>query len=277
MSSTVPGMSNDQRTHPARDGEGDATRAPDRNQNWGRKMMAQSRSRRPRVICHMAASTDGRIVVDGWPAAATTAVRREYERVHADYGADGWLCGRVTMEPFAKGRRSEAEIAREHDGTPREDFTAPGEHTSFAFAVDARGRLAWERSDIDGDHVVAILAERVSDEYLAFLRGSGVSYVLAGDHDVDLALALEKIGARFGVRTLMLEGGGRINGAMLRADLVDEVSLLVAPVADGRLGTPALFDDEGDDVMPRRLALEAVERREGDVVWLRYRVERGAP
>jgi 2,5-diamino-6-(ribosylamino)-4(3H)-pyrimidinone 5'-phosphate reductase len=39
-----------------------------------------------------------------------------------------------------------------------------------------------------------------------------VSYLLAGERQVDLALALEKIGARSGVRTLMLEGGGRKMG-----------------------------------------------------------------
>ena len=61
---------------------------------------------------------------------------------------------------------------------------------------------------------------------------------------------------------------------MLRAGLVDEVSLLVAPVADGRIGMPALFDLDGDDVTPQRLALEGVERRADDVLWLRYRVER---
>jgi 2,5-diamino-6-(ribosylamino)-4(3H)-pyrimidinone 5'-phosphate reductase len=198
--------------------------------------------------------------------------------VHESYEPDGWICGRVTMEQhFAQGLRSDAEIAREHHGAPREDFRAPGEHDSFAFAVDASGRLAWETNDIDGDHVVAILSERVSDEYLAFLRGRGVSYLLAGARDVDLPVALEKIGARFGVRTLMLEGGGRINGGMLRAGLIDEVSLLLAPVADGRIGTPALFDvDDGDDAAPHRLALEGVERRADDVLWLRYRVETAA-
>ncbi len=60
---------------------------------------------------------------------------------------------------------------------------------------------------------------------------------------------------------------------MLRAGLIDEVSLLMAPVADGRMGTPALFDVDGDDAIPYRLALEAVDRRADDVVWLRYRVE----
>jgi 2,5-diamino-6-(ribosylamino)-4(3H)-pyrimidinone 5'-phosphate reductase len=44
---------------------------------------------RPRVICHMAASIDGRIVVDGWPESIAAAVRREYEQVHASYNANG--------------------------------------------------------------------------------------------------------------------------------------------------------------------------------------------
>jgi riboflavin biosynthesis pyrimidine reductase len=190
---------------------------------------------RPRVICHMVGSVDGRIVVDGWPL--SDEARREYERVHASYRPDGWICGRVTMEEhFAAGTRSDAEVDREHaGGATREDFVAPGEHESFAIALDPRGKLVWDSGDTHGDHVVAVLTHRVSDEYLASLRERGVSYLLAGDDDVDLALALDRIGERLGVRTLMLEGGGGINGSFLRAGLVDELSLLLAPVADGRI------------------------------------------
>jgi 2,5-diamino-6-(ribosylamino)-4(3H)-pyrimidinone 5'-phosphate reductase len=227
---------------------------------------------RPRVICHMTASIDGRIVAGAWPVSPEG--RRQYELIHASYEPDGWMCGRVTMAPFARRLRSDEEVARERtDGTHREDFTAAGEHGSFAFAIDPRGRLAWESNDIDGDHVVAILSERVSDEYLAFLRGRGVSYLLAGVRDIDLSAALQKIGARLGVRTLVLEGGGRINGGMLRAGLIDELSVLVAPVADGRVGVPSLFDTDGEDVIPRRLVLDHVERRADDMLWLRYRLE----
>lgn len=160
-------------------------------------------------------------------------------------------------------------------GRAREDFVAPGAPDSFAFALDEHGRLAWDSNDIDGDHVVAVLSERVSDDYLAFLRGTGVSYLLCGARDVDLALMLEKIASRFGVKTLMLEGGGRINGSLLQAGLIDEVSVIVSPVADGRMGTPALFDVDGDDATPHRLALESVERRADDTLWLRYRVVDG--
>jgi 2,5-diamino-6-(ribosylamino)-4(3H)-pyrimidinone 5'-phosphate reductase len=226
---------------------------------------------RPRVICHMATSVDGRIAASGWPV--VEAVRAVYEQVHDKYNADGWICGRVTMEPFAKRLRRDAQVNREHLGEAREDFVAPGEHASYAIAIDASGRLAWESNDIDGDHVVAVLSERVSDEYLAFLRERAVSYVLAGARGVDLALALEKIGALFAVKTLMLEGGGRINGGFLAAGLIDEISLILAPVADGRAGTPALFDRDGADASAHRLALEGVERLADDLLWLRYRVE----
>jgi riboflavin biosynthesis pyrimidine reductase len=40
-------------------------------------------SMRPRVICHMATSIDGRIVTDGWPD--SPAIRREYEQIHTMY------------------------------------------------------------------------------------------------------------------------------------------------------------------------------------------------
>ena len=221
----------------------------------------------------MMASVDGRIVVDGWPLSAEG--RRQYELVHGTYEPDAWICGRVTMEQhFAAGARSDTEVARTYDGPPRDDFVAPGGHASFAIAVDARGKLVWESGEVAGDHVVAVLSERVSDEYLATLRERGVSYLLAGRDDVDLVVALEKMSARLGVRTLMLEGGGRVNGSFLRAGLVDEVSLLVAPVADGRVGTPTVFDVAGEGATPRRLVLDGVERRADDVLWLRYRVER---
>jgi 2,5-diamino-6-(ribosylamino)-4(3H)-pyrimidinone 5'-phosphate reductase len=234
-------------------------------------MTVANRAKRPRVICHMATSIDGRIVTDRWPD--PPAARREYEQIHVGYDADGWMCGRITMEPFAGGVRSDADVARQHRGGAREDNTASGKHESFAVAIDPSGRLAWQTSDIDGDHVIAVLSERVSDEYLAFLRERGVSYVLAGTSDADLPLALEKIAARFGIRTLMLEGGGRINGGFLASGLIDEVSVLISPVADARTGTAALFDLDPDDATPRRLVLEAVERRADNFVWLRYRVD----
>jgi riboflavin biosynthesis pyrimidine reductase len=183
---------------------------------------------RPRVICHMMASVDGRIATAGWPLSREAAA--QYEQAHASYEADAWICGRVTMEQhFAAGLRPDDEIARVYRGPVREDFVAEGEHESFAIALDPRGRLVWKSGVMHGEHIVALLTHGVSNEYLAELRERGVSYLLAGEEEVDLPLALEKISRRLGVATLMLEGGGSINGSFLRAGLIDELSLLVVP------------------------------------------------
>src|SRR3954454_5967679 len=117
---------------------------------------------RPRVICHMMTSVDGRIVTEGWPQSEEG--RRQYEEVHSTYDAEAWMCGRVTMEQhFAAGSRSEADVAKQYSGAAREDFVAAGDHDSYAIALDPRGRLIWESGDIEGDHVVAVLTERVSN------------------------------------------------------------------------------------------------------------------
>jgi 2,5-diamino-6-(ribosylamino)-4(3H)-pyrimidinone 5'-phosphate reductase len=176
------------------------------------------------------------------------------------------------MEAFAGATRALDAVERERlHGAMRDDFVTHGDFDSFAFAIDPKGRLAWASNDIDGDYVGAVLSTRAAADDIAFLRERRVSYLLAGEDDVDLALALEKIGARFGVRTRRLEGGGRTNGSFLAAGLIGEVSLRLAPVADARVGTPALFDIEGDGAAAVRLGLDSLERREHDVLWLRYR------
>jgi riboflavin biosynthesis pyrimidine reductase len=79
-----------------------------------------------------------------------------------------------------------------------------------------------------------------------------------------------------GVRTLMLEGNGRINVAALRARPIDQVSILDGPMVDGR-GRPTPFEFDLDYTARRRLALHAGERRADDFHLSPYDVEgRGA-
>ncbi|MBJ6142268.1 hypothetical protein [Hymenobacter sp. BT559] len=132
---------------------------------------------KPRVICHMMSSLDGRIIVQRW--GADVPGRDEYEATAATFESQAWLCGRVTMEKdFTKGRQPDLQPVT----TPldRTDFVAEHEADSFVVAVDAHGKLAWEAADIDGEHLIEVLTEQVSDEYLAYLRRLGISYVFGG-------------------------------------------------------------------------------------------------
>ena len=224
---------------------------------------------RPYVICHMLPSIDGRIVIRDWKLTNAT---REYERTAATFEADAWIIGRISMEPYAGKARVPKRANRER--IAREDFVADHDAESYAIAIDPSGKLTWRASDIDGEHVITILTEAVSDDYLAFLQAKGVSYLFGGKKRIDLAKVLQKLRARFGIKRLLLEGGGKINGSFLAANLIDELSILVGPVADGSAGTPSLFDVEDRRAPARNLKLLSMEKRAGGIVWLRYKVRR---
>jgi 2,5-diamino-6-(ribosylamino)-4(3H)-pyrimidinone 5'-phosphate reductase len=94
---------------------------------------------RPYVICHMVPSVDGRIVTAGWRL--TPGLVAEYERTAATFGADGWIIGRISMEPYAGRARLPAGVKGEH--VPRTDFVARSDAASYAIAIDPRGKLRW--------------------------------------------------------------------------------------------------------------------------------------
>jgi riboflavin biosynthesis pyrimidine reductase len=74
----------------------------------------------------------------------------------------------------------------------------------------------------------------------------------------------------------MLEGGGGTNGSFIHQGLVDELSLLLTPVADGGVDEPSLFDVEGK--RPKKavahLRLRTVRKVATGMVWLKYKVQR---
>ncbi|MGI4779898.1 MAG: dihydrofolate reductase family protein [Janthinobacterium lividum] len=72
---------------------------------------------------------------------------------------------------------------------------------------------------------------------------------------------------------MLLEGGGRIDGAFLQAGVVDEINLLPAPAIGGGSGSPAIFE-AGEKGLGGRAKLELKSARPvaGGAVHLRYRV-----
>jgi 2,5-diamino-6-(ribosylamino)-4(3H)-pyrimidinone 5'-phosphate reductase len=225
-------------------------------------------TKRPHVICHMAPSIDGRIVTKRWKIIAK--ISAEYERTAKTFGADAWMIGRISMEPYAG--RARVPKRKSKQPIPRTDFIARRDAKSYALALDPSGKLTWKSSSIDGEHVITVLTQKVSDDYLAFLRSKGVSYVFGGKNDVDLKRVLEKLRREFGIEKLLLEGGGGINGSFLEANLIDELSIVLAPIADGSVGTPTLFDADDRTGLPRYMKLLSCKKR-GDLVWLRYRTK----
>lgn len=229
---------------------------------------------KPKVICHMMSTIDGRILTANWGAAYKQLSLGElYEKVHTGFNADAWLCGRVTMEKDFTGGAEPVIKAGVHDAT-RLDFVGDRKVESFAIAVDEHGKLGWHNNEISGDHIITILSEKVADGYLAHLRDIGVSYIFAGKDKFDLGIALEKLKALFGIETIMLEGGGGLNGTMMEEGLVDEISLLIIPLVDGTVGSASSFDIHERKLPAHQLQLIKTEIMAYDVFWLHYKVKR---
>jgi riboflavin biosynthesis pyrimidine reductase len=227
---------------------------------------------KPHVACIVSASIDGRLWLSRW-SPDPAPLRGLFERVHDEIGCDAWLIGRATGHEYAK-----REVYPPHSSEtyPREHWFAQRDAKVVGVVLDAHGKVAFGRSDIGGDPIVAVLTEKVSDAHLAGLRSEAISYIFAGESELDLALALEILNRELGVKRLLVEGGGTTNGNFLRAGLIDEIHLILNPAVDGTKGAPSAFDspDEGPQKAPlAKMTLESTKPLEGGALWLRYRVQ----
>jgi 2,5-diamino-6-(ribosylamino)-4(3H)-pyrimidinone 5'-phosphate reductase len=227
---------------------------------------------KPYVICHMVTSIDGKILGERWgrlPRVGDSG--KLFETTAASFGIDAWLVGNTTMKEFAG---PPLRLPASNDRVQRKDYVADLRARRFAIGADAKGVLRFRQPEVNGDHIVVLVSEKVSDAYLAHLRAVGVSYLFCGRKHVDVRRALRKIGARLRLRKLLLEGGGVFNGSVLAAGEIDEISQVIAPIADGGTGITSVFDVPGPPPRMAAARLRLLEHRAlpGGVIWLRYRV-----
>jgi len=111
----------------------------------------------------------------------------------------------------------------------------------------------------------------------AYLQREAVPYLVAGNQHVDLDLTLEKMKAQLDVRRVLSTAGGKLNGALLRGGLIDEINIELLPAVIGGYDTPSLFTSPGlkPDEWPERPKLVSAQVQADGRVWLRYRVHRG--
>lgn len=226
---------------------------------------------KPYIISHMMASVDGRI---------DCAMTEQIDSGNAYYealdklGCDSQLMGRVTMQMhYADGEPLQAAGSAP---LGRRDFHVAARAEGYTVATDTFGKLRWAHSEYDGRPLLVITGEACPKEYVDMLTGQNISWIAAGSAGTDLREAMDILYGEFGVRRLAVTGGGHINGAFLRAGLIDEVSVMIGPGIDGRKGMTSLFDGIDDMGKPATLLrLESVEQTGGGTVWLRYAVRGG--
>lgn len=227
-----------------------------------------------RIICHILQSVDGNIDGEFFAMPELRSAYQAFARIREEYACDAVISGATTAaEIYTDGFADKLPDGQK--AYPRTDWQA-AKADKYAVVIDGEGTVHWKNGMVnrrgEAMHVIVVLHENVSDAYIAHLRQAGVSYIFAGKEKLDLPLAVQKLEVQFGIKSMLLSGGGIVDMAFLQAGLIDEISLVIPPVIDGSLNLASAFDDSpfAGQHGPVALRLIDVQRIERDGLWLRY-------
>lgn len=214
---------------------------------------------RPReVTLHAAVSLDGRI--DGFEPDVAA-----FYQLAAPWNEDATLAGSETIL-CASG------VVSDDADAPRLPPPSPDDARPLLVVADTRGRVRCYTALLEAGYwrgAVALCAAATPPEHIAYLSARGVPAIRAGSRQVDLGLALAELTTRFGVQRVRADTGGTLAAALLRADVVTTLSLLIHPIVVGAGGRP-FFRALGELEASLRWRTPAVEARPDGLVWLRY-------
>lgn len=234
---------------------------------------------RPYIICHILSALDGKITGEFFGTPQTQQVSEEYARIRNEFCADAWLYGTVTTKEFTGNRKPMLhEIVQP---VPDGDYVAEHNSPLYYISIDTAGEIGWEsgifcKAGRPDSHVIEILTEQTPLAYRAYLREKGVSYLLAGDDMLDCQLAAEKLCSLFGIKKMLICGGGTVNWTFLQQGVMDELSLLLAPAADGNPSSVTVFEraPQLPFSAPAEFKLNGIERLKGNGIRLCYLIKK---
>ncbi len=229
---------------------------------------------KPYVICHMLTSIDGKI--DGaWFGAPQVATGLKfYGQQRPKFNCEATIYGTTTMAgSYSDGLAG--KLPHSNTVLPKEDYIAQPEFGNYIVSFDPEGVLGFNGPYIEKKgrakaHIIEVLTEKVSNDYLNYLRKNGISYIFAGKEIIDCKVVLEKINTLFGVKRAILAGGGVTDWFFAKDGLIDELSIVVAPVTDGSTSAVSIFEDITDSGKNIAYTLKSVENLGDSTLWLRY-------
>lgn len=120
--------------------------------------------------------------------------------------------------------------------------------------------------------ILVLTTARAGKARLARLRSLAEEVRICGTTEIDFAAALAWLRREWGVKRLLVEGGGELNNALFAAGLVDELHLTICPYVFGGRGAPTIADGVGAATLNAARTMRLVSRRQvGKELYLVYR------
>jgi 2,5-diamino-6-(ribosylamino)-4(3H)-pyrimidinone 5'-phosphate reductase len=222
----------------------------------------------PYVIVNVAMSADGKI---------STRERRQvrisgtldFNRVdRLKAGSDAVMIGIGTVladDPSLTVKEAECRRRRRDRGESEQPVRV---------IIDSMARIPLTAAVLnkdEGTRVVAV-SRRADPEKISRLERKA-KVIVAGDDEVDLKMALKRLGD-MGIQRIMVEGGGTLIAALIQAGLVDEIYSFIGNIIIGGKDAPTLADGPGfqkETEFTRLTLLEA--RRIENGILLHWSVE----
>ncbi len=205
---------------------------------------------RPYVILNAAMTLDGKIATQ--TGSSNISGKKDLERVHElRKECDAIMVGIGTVladDP----RLTVHKIDANPDDNP------------IRIVVDSKCRTPMDAriTNSDAKTIIACANEykdefKQSEKYETF-KERGVKFFFSGDERVDLVSLMSYLHEE-GIDKLMLEGGSTLNFSMIKAGLIDRISICVAPMIVGGANAKTFFDGEGFDLMDDAVKLELID------------------
>jgi len=90
--------------------------------------------------------------------------------------------------------------------------------------------------------------------------------VIYYENNIDLLDLLIKVKHDYGINHLILEPGGTLASAFLRAGLIDHISLIIAPLLVGGKNTPSIIDGDSIHSVDELYKLRALKLKRCDIL-----------
>jgi 2,5-diamino-6-(ribosylamino)-4(3H)-pyrimidinone 5'-phosphate reductase len=233
---------------------------------------------RPFVLVNMAMTADGKIATANRAVSSIGSARDHEQLLALRATADAVMAGARTVDlnPINLGP-GPARYRRRRRGRGLREYNLRVVVSGRGSVRSAARIFSWERGrGRRCSPLLVVTTRRAGRTRVRRLQALADEVKEFGRAEVNFKAALRWLRERWGVNRLLCEGGGELNDALFRADLVDELHLTLCPKIFGGRRAPTIAEGKGFARLAaaRRFKLESA-RRLGDELFLVLTRDRG--
>ena len=195
----------------------------------------------PFVLVNMAMTADGKIATANRAVHSFSSGRDLEHLYELRATADAVMCGARTVEI------SQTILGTGGDRFRKQRLKRGLAEYNLRVVASGSGSIN-PRAAIFRKHfspIIILTTARASKTKLRRLRAIANEVRVCGKREINFGAALRWLRAEWGVRRLLCEGGGELNDALFRAELVDELHLTICPKIFGGREAPTIADGDG--------------------------------